>query len=73
MVDASDNNPAIMLEAEKFTVSNYIVAEYRDSGLRLPKYPASIDEKLIGMEFSSCGTVLPTNRHTANTAIRITR
>lgn len=51
MVDASDNNPAIMLEAEKFTVSNYIVAEYRDSGLRLPKYPASIDEKLIGMEF----------------------
>ena len=51
MVDASDNNPAIVLEAEKFTVSNYIVAEYCDSGLRLPKYPASIDEKLIGMEF----------------------
>lgn len=51
MKDARDNGPDVVSLSERFTVSNFIVAEFRDTGFTLPKYPESFDETMIGAEF----------------------
>lgn len=51
MDDCRDNSVSICNEANKFTVSNFVIAEYKQSGIYLPKYSSSINEQMIGMEF----------------------
>ena len=51
MADAADNGPEAVEASNRFIASNFTVAEYRDTGFRLPKYPASVDETKIGAEF----------------------
>lgn len=51
MEDASDNHEYQVDESNKFIVSNFIVVDYKGSGFRLDKYPASTNEVILGREY----------------------
>lgn len=51
MNDASDNSDNENDESSKFIVSNFIIVDFKRSGFRLNKYPASIDEITLGREY----------------------
>lgn len=51
MEDAADFNDELMLKYQKSLVNNFIVLDFKHSGIYLNKYPFSRNEKYIGDQF----------------------
>ena len=51
MEDATDLNDEIIEKSRKCIINNFIILEYKQSGIYLPKYPFSKNEKCSGNQY----------------------
>lgn len=51
MEDAADLNDEIIEKSRKCIINNFIILEYKQSGIYLPKYPFSKNEKCSGNQY----------------------
>ena len=51
MQDASDYSEEIMQKSRECLINNFIILEYKQSGIYLPKYPYSRNEKFSGDQY----------------------